>query len=147
MSRTTRYQGAIVLEDRILLAHVHRLSTGEQYWLLPGGGRENGESEAACVQREMLEETCLDVRVERLLLDEPGHPGGVYRRFKTYLCQPVGGEASPGFEPVEEGGGDFEIVEVRWFDLRDDSGWDPELRADPITYPALQRVRSVLGYL
>ena len=154
MNRTTRYQGAIIQDGRILLVHTHLRSTGERFWLLPGGGREDGESEEACVQRELLEETCLEVHVERLLLEEPGPPGGVYRRMKTYLCRPIGGEAHPGYEPVEGGvddfenaAGDFQIVEVRWFDLRDESGWDPEMRADPITYPAVQSVRRVLGYL
>lgn len=146
MNRITRYQGAIIQEDRILLARTHRRSTDEWYWLLPGGGREDGESEADCVRREMQEETCLQVRVVRLLLDEPAQPGEVYKRLKTYLCEPVSGEAGPGYEPVEEGGDDFEIVEVRWFNLRDDSGWDPEMRADPITFPAVQRLRQVLGY-
>ena len=147
MSRKTRYQGAIVKDDRILLLRTHRHSTGERYWLLPGGGRKTGESSRACIRREMLEETCLEVHVVKLLLDEATDFNELYTRKKTYLCIPVGGEASPGYEPEEEGGGDFEITEVRWFDLRADTGWDAEMRADPITYPAVQGVRQALGYL
>jgi 8-oxo-dGTP pyrophosphatase MutT (NUDIX family) len=147
MNRKTRYQGAIVQNDRILLLHTHRCSTGEHYWLLPGGGLKEGESEMECVRREVLEETYLEVHVVQLLLDEPTHLVEPYTRKKTYLCIPVGGEASPGYEPEEEGGGDFEITEVRWFDLRDDTGWDAEMRADPITYQAVQGVRQALGYL
>jgi hypothetical protein len=36
---------------------------------------------------------------------------------------------------------------VKWFDLRDESGWDDELMADRLTYNAMQLVRKALGYL
>lgn len=50
------------------------------------------------VQREIHEETGLDVSVQRLLLDED-IPPGVYRRYRTYLCQVLKGDARPGCEP------------------------------------------------
>lgn len=146
MSRLTRYQGAIILEDRILLIRHREHKTGRSYWVFPGGGIELGETEEECVQREMQEETCITVDVERLLIDEPGHPGGVYKRRKTYLCHPIGGEARPGFEPEEEAAAAYGIVEVGWFDLLDGRGWNQELTDDPITFPQLQNVRRILGY-
>jgi 8-oxo-dGTP pyrophosphatase MutT (NUDIX family) len=82
MSRTTRYQGAVIRNDRMLLIKHHEYATGHGYWVIPGGGREDGETEEECVIREVKEETHLNVRVEQLLLDEPGHPGGVYQRLK-----------------------------------------------------------------
>jgi ADP-ribose pyrophosphatase YjhB (NUDIX family) len=69
--RTIRYQGAIQLSDHLLLIKHREHADGRTYWLLPGGGRENGETEEACFIREIGEETHLDVAVERLLLDEP----------------------------------------------------------------------------
>ena len=99
MNRITRYQGAIYQDHSILLI-THRIhETGREYWVIPGGGLEDGETEEECVAREMKEETYLDVRVERLLVHEPGHPDGIYKFRKTYLCTPIGGEAQPGFEP------------------------------------------------
>ncbi len=57
------------------------------------------------------------------------------------MC-PLGGGK---FEP--EASREYSIAEVNWFDLCDESTWDPELRKDPFTYPLVQRVRDVLGYL
>ena len=54
--------------------HKHH-STGRAYWVIPGGGIEGSESEEECVIREMKEETNLDVTIDRLVFDEPGHPG------------------------------------------------------------------------
>jgi hypothetical protein len=98
------------------------------------------------VQREMLEETCLHVRVERLLLDEPGVPGGVYQRMKTYLCRVVAGQARPGYEPEVEAAAEYGITDVAWLDLRRTAAWPAAIVADPITFPLLQQIRATLGY-
>jgi 8-oxo-dGTP pyrophosphatase MutT (NUDIX family) len=145
MARTARYQGAIIQDDHILLIKHHHHDDGSEYWVLPGGGREAGETEEACVQREMKEETRLDVRVERLLLDVQIDPSSAYRR-KTYLCTPMAGEARPGCEPEPDAAQLYAISEVAWFDLRDEARWDPLAVGDRITYPQLQRIRAALGY-
>ena len=144
--RTIRYQGAIIRNDHILLIRHREHATGRTYWVIPGGGREAGETEEGCVEREMLEETSLVVGVEKLLLEEAGVPGGVYQRLKTYLCKVVEGEARPGYEPEAEAAEWYAIAEVRWFDLKDPNGWDPLLQEDPFTYPLVQRIREVMGY-
>ena len=146
MSRLIRYQGAIIQDDQILLIQHCEHDTGRAYWVIPGGGREPGETEEACVQREILEETSLDIVVERLLLDEPSVPNSVYKRHKTYFCKIVKGEAKPGYEPEVEAAQKYAIVDVRWFDLRDPSVWEAKLREDPFTFPLLQQIRAVLGY-
>jgi ADP-ribose pyrophosphatase YjhB (NUDIX family) len=146
MSRAVRYQGAIIRDDHILLIRHCEHATGHSYWLLPGGGREAGETEEACVRREMLEETNLQVTVERLLLDETGIPLGAYKRLKTYLCRVAAGDAQPGYEPEVEAARQYSIAEVRWFDLRHPDEWDPQLKVGSFTHSLLQRIRAVLGY-
>ena len=94
MSRIVRYQGAVIRDDSILLIKHREHASGRDYWVIPGGGREGDETEEACVRREVREETCLDVLVQRLLLDQPERPGGMHQRLKTYLCLPVADEAS-----------------------------------------------------
>jgi len=145
--RYARYQGAIVHDNRILLIQQTEFASGESYWLIPGGGIEPGESEAACVAREMWEETNLRVRVERLLLDEPAPPGSIYQRCKTYLCRVDSGEASPGYEPEADAAATYAITAVGWFELGDPTGWPPLLCADAITFPLLQRIQLALGYV
>lgn len=146
MPREIRYQGAIIKDDQILLILNHILKTEETYWLLPGGGILDGETEEACIIREMKEETNLDVKVERLILDEPTLEGDPYPWAKTYLCHPVGGVEGPGYEPEPEVAGEYTISQVKWFDLRDATIWELKLLNDPITYPTLQKIRKVLGY-
>ena len=148
MTRHTRYQGAIVRGDEILLIrHVEHGVNGRSYWLVPGGGIEAGETEEECVIREMQEETNLVVRVERLLLVNQSQDGKVYQQYKTYLCRVVSGEASPGYEPEEEASAIYAIAEVGWFDLREPEAWPDDVREDVITFPVLQQIRAVLGYV
>jgi 8-oxo-dGTP pyrophosphatase MutT (NUDIX family) len=104
---------------------------------------ETGEE---CVRREMKEETNLYVKVIALLMDEPDYPGGTYQRLKTYLCEPLKGEASPGFEPEPDAASVYGIVEVKWFDLQSEANWGPEITDDPITYPQLKNIRRILSY-
>ncbi len=146
-SPKVRYQGAIVRDHAILLIQHRWRADGRSAWLIPGGGREPGESEEECVRREMREETGLDVAVERLLLDEAAlTTERVYQRYKTYLCRAMAGEARPGYEPEPEAASAYTITAVGWFDLRQDADWDPALKADPISYPLLTRLQRALGY-
>jgi len=129
----------------LLIRHQERAS-GRNYWVIPGGGRLEGEAEETCVIRELKEETNLDVQVVRLLLDEAREPGRVYQRAKTYLCIIVGGEAQPGYEPEPEVAQAYAIVEVGWFDMREQASWGEKVRSDATTYALLLSLRSVLGY-
>jgi hypothetical protein len=97
--------------------------------------------------REVWEETHLVVKVERLLVEEIAPiEDGTYAGYKTYLCSPLEGEASPGLEPEPEAAILGSITALQWFDLRDEKTWAEDLRDDPITYPQLVKIRSVLGY-
>ena|SRR5579864_771856 len=72
-------------EQRVLLA----LRRDIDWWNLPGGGMELGETVEEAVKREVLEETGLEVEVEQLV--------GVYSKPQkqevvlTFLCRQVGG--------------------------------------------------------
>lgn len=146
MKRTTRYQAAILQNDHILLLKIVDRENGQMFWVIPGGGQEAGETEEACVQREVREETCLHVEVMRLILDEPGIDDGIYQRLKTYACHIVEGEPQPGCEPEVDTIDFTTIQEVGWFSLHDPLTWDTLVQTDPITCPLLHRVRVALGY-
>jgi 8-oxo-dGTP pyrophosphatase MutT (NUDIX family) len=146
LSRTTRYQGAIIRNDQILLIKHRHYNNELEYWLLPGGGREEGETEEECVKREIKEETNLDVVVERLILDMPGEPDYVYQFYKTYLCTPLTYDAQPGFEPEFETGVGYEIAEVGWFDLHDESNWPEDSIFKRFIYPMIKNIQKKLGY-
>lgn len=101
---------AVVLDDhgRVLL---HRRSDDGR-WATPGGILEPGEQPAPAVVRETLEETGVEVRVERLatvITQEPHtYPNGDRVQFLdlAFRCRPTGG--------VPRADGD-ESLEVAWF--------------------------------
>jgi 8-oxo-dGTP pyrophosphatase MutT (NUDIX family) len=63
-----RVCAAIIRNDSILMVH-HR-DEEREYWNLPGGGIEPGETSHEAVIREVKEETGLDTRVCRFLFEE-----------------------------------------------------------------------------
>lgn len=147
MQRNTRYQAAIIKNDHVLLLKASDRESDQTFWVIPGGGREANETEEACVQREVYEETHLHVAVVRLILNEKTqHENSPYKSHKTYLCRIISGEARPGIEPEIDDESYATIQEVKWFDLRDPKTWDALALNDPITYPKLQQLRSLFGY-
>lgn len=146
MSGTTRYQGAVIRDHHILLIEQLERATGRRSWLLPGGRIEPGETEEQCVRRELLEETYVHVQVQYLLLDEPAPPGSVHRRWKTYVCHVLNGDARPGHEPEFAASGEYQFTQVGWIDLRRPATWGRGVVSNPRTYALLQRVQAALGY-
>jgi len=53
MARYARYQGAIVQDDQLLLIKHRVFEDNSEFWMIPGGGREAGETEEEAVIREM----------------------------------------------------------------------------------------------
>ncbi len=135
MDRTTRYQGAIIYDGHILLIK-QRGNGGYEWWNIPGGGREANETEEQCVIREMKEETNLTVQIECLLIDGPSHRHSPYQRFKTYLCTPTGGS-------IRADGA--ESIDLRWFDINDDSQMNLEVLNNETAYVMLERIRKALS--
>jgi len=144
MPRIFRYQGAIVRNHHILLIRNLEKASGRDYWLIPGGGMEAGETEEQCLIREIKEETHLDVKIESLLFEDSWAFDGTYKGAKTFLCTPISGDARPGREP--EVAQNYSIVETRWVDFRDEISWGAKITEDPFTYPLLRKIQSHLGY-
>jgi drug/metabolite transporter (DMT)-like permease/ADP-ribose pyrophosphatase YjhB (NUDIX family) len=141
-----RYQGAILRDSRILLIRHQEHASGRDYWIIPGGSRLAGESEEHCVIREMKEETDLEVAVQQLLLDERFESDHGHHHHKTYLCDMISGQAKPGYEPEIEASQHYAIVEVGWFDLRDETSWGEKVKNDHITYTLMCKLRAALGF-
>lgn len=138
-ARDIRYQAAVIDAGHLLLLHCVP-HDGAGFWVLPGGGREAGESAEACVAREVREEAGLDVLVEALLYDVPADPpDGTYARWRTYRCRVTGGAAAPGREE-----GWATLTAVRWLPLEDPASWADALGGDPFLLPQLDRIRAAL---
>ena len=144
MPKSTRYQGAIVRDSQILLLQQTDHLLERSYWLLPGGRKEPGETEEQCIEREMLEEVGIHVRVEGLILDEPIESENIDRR-KTYRCSVVSGEPRPGYEPEDAYADRYSFTGVQWLDLQRPRAWTLEVTADQ--GPLLKRIREALGFV
>jgi 8-oxo-dGTP pyrophosphatase MutT (NUDIX family) len=91
----------VILSERGVLLSVRSDLRG---WELPGGNAEPGESGEAALRREILEETGLEVAVERRVGDYV-RTGFAPHTARVYRCRPLRGEPRPSSEtPL-----------VRWF--------------------------------
>lgn len=97
---TTRVSVIVVADEQILLVK-HRKGN-RQYWVLPGGRLEYGESFEECAVREMKEETGLEVAVDEFVfLSEAIAPDRSRHIVNVYLTAHVtGGILKLGDEPV-----------------------------------------------
>lgn len=93
--------GAFVIRDREVLL-VHRHKQGREYWAMPGGGIEPGEPAEAAARRELLEETSLEIALDRPVCSIEKANGN---RETYYLAHITGGTLGPGsgpeFNPAE----------------------------------------------
>jgi 8-oxo-dGTP pyrophosphatase MutT (NUDIX family) len=138
-ARDIRYQAAVLTGTRLLLLRC-RTRDGSEFWVLPGGGREDRETAVTCVAREVVEEAGVVVAVGTLLYEVPADPpDGTYAWWRTYRCHIVSGEAAPG-----GGEGSATLTEVRWLELTTPERWDAELQADPFLAPQLHRIRAAV---
>ncbi|TMC49777.1 MAG: NUDIX domain-containing protein [Chloroflexi bacterium] len=92
-------------EDRILLVEHHK--AGRNYWLLPGGGVEVGETLAEAVRREVQEETGYQAEVGRLVIVcEAIEPQGRHLLELVFAARGAGGSLAVG--------GDARLVDAAW---------------------------------
>ena len=109
----------IVDGDRILL--MRRRKRGEDYYVVPGGGIEPGETPEEAAVREAREETGLDVRLDRNLgvIEDNGRQGHYFLATEFDGEQAVGGPERERMSP--ENRYDLEWIGVgrlREIDLR-----------------------------
>ncbi len=104
--------GLCMKDDKILLVNHHGIKAGN-FWAPPGGGVQFGESAEACLKREFLEETGLEVEIRDFLfacefINSPLHAVELF-----FLASIKGGELNVGHDP--EMGVRQIIQEVKFF--------------------------------
>lgn len=101
---TTRISVIVITGDKKILLVRHRKGN-RQYWVLPGGRLEYGETFQECAVRELKEETGLDIEVEKVVfLSEAIAPDRSRHIVNVYLTARVtGGTMQVGDEPVLAG--------------------------------------------
>lgn len=111
--RRDRVQSMVVREDKILLVK-HNMN-GREFYCLPGGGIENGETPEEAAIRELKEESMVDGKIIRKLSVQfkPENRGEVH----TYLVEIDENDVpEPGTDP-EFSAEEQTITGVAWLSL------------------------------
>jgi ADP-ribose pyrophosphatase YjhB (NUDIX family) len=95
--------GAVIVDEQGRVVLIKRgVEPLKGHWSLPGGAVELGETLDACVAREMVEETGLEVEVgpvievfDRIIVDDERRVRYHYV-LVDYLCWPAGGALQAG---------------------------------------------------
>ncbi len=102
---TTRVSVIVLGDDNKEILLVRHRKGSRQYWVLPGGRLEYGETFNECAVRELKEETGLEIAVEGLIFlseaiapDRSRHIVNIYVKAKI-----LGGTLKVGNEPVLAG--------------------------------------------
>ena len=104
----TACRGIVIENSKILLSY--ETVTGQ--WMIPGGGLEEGESEAECCIREVAEETGTLVDTSECLLEINEYYENCKLINKYFLCK-AKGTAEPKLTERERKAG----MEARWISV------------------------------
>ncbi len=106
---------AIIVKDRSVLL-IHRIKKGEEYFVLPGGTWEEGESIEETAIRECLEETSLEVTLGRKVLELKNHSDGKVNHI--FLVNDFTGVPELGGEERERNS-EENAYELMWISLEE----------------------------
>ena len=109
-----RATGILVENGKILLVQQNVTESQDRNWSLPGGGLEFGEGIEDCLEREILEETGLQVVVRDLLYICDRIEDGRHMVHLTFLLERIGGTLTRGVEPEKAANpiGDVRMVAI-----------------------------------
>lgn len=102
----TRVRAIIIDKDRILL--IKRVKKTSVYWVLPGGGLEEGETHEETAIRECKEELGVDVSVLEYFDAVATKYLEQDQENLFYICKIIGGEIGTGEGPEYQAGDYYE---------------------------------------
>ncbi len=118
----------IILDDESRVLMVKQFHEGREFWLVPGGAIDEGETSFAAAEREVREETGLEVMIGRLIwhIEEVSKKRGM-RFVNFFLGDIIGGELKLGEDP--EFSSDGQVLREVAFMTKE------EIKALPKVYP------------
>lgn len=109
-----RVAGIVLSHDQKRIVLLERLKEGRHFWVFPGGGFEDTDTnEEAALLRELHEETNAKVHVikQSYTLDVAGHSKQLF-----YICEYISGELQVIGEEAEKHNENDQYY-VRWYDV------------------------------
>lgn len=112
--KRNRSAGIVIKGNKVLV--MHRINKGDEYWVFPGGGQEEGETSEQTTVREIDEETTLKVKPARLLYHIVWDTG---EENFFYLCEYISGEPQlrPDSEEFQQMKAGDQVYEPMWIDI------------------------------
>ncbi len=126
--RDTRVQIVIVENGKYILLKHLAIKENVTFWGLPGGGREEGESDEEAAVREAEEETGLKIQLLPIKIETILEKKRIlYHRIVTFLAYPISGTAATGYEPEadEFSSYNYRLVGLKWQHFYDDTDLKP----------------------
>jgi len=108
---------AVIIKDGMVLL-IHRFRDGIEFFVLPGGTVEEGETLEQAAIREVKEETSLDVKIDKKLWQHLNiHGNDVPKMHHYFLMKGIVGEIELGGEEKEINSKENSFV-LEWHDLK-----------------------------
>ena len=109
---TVRVSDILIKQEKILLVKHRKLD--REYWVLPGGHLEYGETIAQCAQRELQEETSLICKFNRILFMSESIAPDLSRHIINIfvLVDFISGE-------IQANPAEHVIKEIKFFDIQE----------------------------
>jgi 8-oxo-dGTP pyrophosphatase MutT (NUDIX family) len=136
--------GLAIHQGRVLLVASHYPNRAEPLWNLPGGRQQAGELLADTAVREFLEETGIEVRVDRLAYVSESYDGDVHFLNVTFKVVPrtsFDGAALPWARHDKQA--KDHVVAVEWVSLEKIA---KQIVVDVVREPLLAYLRNAQQY-
>lgn len=101
MQQRISARAVIFIDGKLVL--IRRVRHGREYWVIPGGGVEEGETVEDAVRREAKEEIGIDVNVSAFLMEARKTWEGTPSVHRFFLCEYVSGEVGTGTQLMSAG--------------------------------------------
>jgi len=116
---------AVIIKDNKVLT-IKRTKPNETYWVIPGGGVEDKETNEEALVREIKEELGIDIKIDKLILElSSKKPETLNQKEHFYLCHIIGGEIGTGKGPeYKEDSKYIGTHDIEWLNIKDLPSFD-----------------------